>query len=477
MMDASRRRRLLLQLVVTAAAAAASFSSLGVSAAATSLNGFPITVVGTACTAGTYSCGAQTGGMDSINVCLGGSWAHLDACDQANAPACSILGGVPYCVASNALAAATTTTIANPPSPTPASPVGGQKAGTAGTGTTAAGSHTTADCQFANQFLCKTPCGKILIQCTGAGTGVELGALDEDAAVCNNGAIDFATNCEQPPPPPPAALLLPLPPAAAAVAATGTATTHTAADCQFANQFLCKVQCGKVLIQCTGAGTGAELQPLDEDAAVCNNGQIDFAQNCVTTAGTAGTTTTTTNTGAGTAAGTGVGGAKAGTANTGAGTGTAAGVTHTAADCQFANQFLCKPLDEDAAVCNNGQIDFAQNCVTTGGAGTGAPTTTTTTTAVGAGKGGVATVTTTSSAAAPAGTGTGGAGGLTLTGFPAIAVGTACTSGYACGGRNAAGEDSIVICTGGAYVKLDDCNDAPNVACSLINGQPFCVKP
>ncbi|KAI9347993.1 hypothetical protein DFJ73DRAFT_777425 [Zopfochytrium polystomum] len=176
--------------------------------------------------------------------------------------------------------------------------------------------------------------------------------------------------------------------------------THTAADCQFANQFLCKVQCGKVLIQCTGAGTGAELQPLDEDAAVCNNGQIDFAQTCVTTGGAG-----------------------------------------------------------------------------TGGAGTGASTTTTTTTAVGAGKGGVATVTTTSSAATPPGTGTEGARGLTLTGFPAIAVGTACTSGYACGGRNVAGEDSIVSCTGGAYVKLDDCNDAPNVACSLINGQPFCVKP
>ncbi|KAI9338839.1 hypothetical protein BDR26DRAFT_896199 [Obelidium mucronatum] len=58
------------------------------------------------------------------------------------------------------------------------------------------------------------------------------------------------------------------------------ATAASTADCLFANQFLCQTQCGKVLIQCTGAGAGAVLPPLDEDAAVCNAGKIDFAANC-----------------------------------------------------------------------------------------------------------------------------------------------------------------------------------------------------
>ncbi|KAJ3030192.1 UNVERIFIED_CONTAM: hypothetical protein HDU68_009833 [Siphonaria sp. JEL0065] len=61
--------------------------------------------------------------------------------------------------------------------------------------------------------------------------------------------------------------------------------THTPAECKTPNQFLCQTQCGKVLIQCTGAGVGVALPPLDEDAAVCNNGAIDFATNCQTTTG------------------------------------------------------------------------------------------------------------------------------------------------------------------------------------------------
>ncbi|KAJ3012599.1 UNVERIFIED_CONTAM: hypothetical protein HDU68_001120 [Siphonaria sp. JEL0065] len=59
------------------------------------------------------------------------------------------------------------------------------------------------------------------------------------------------------------------------------ASAATPADCQTVNQFLCQTQCGKVLIQCTGIGAGAVLPPLDEDAAVCNQGRIDFATNCL----------------------------------------------------------------------------------------------------------------------------------------------------------------------------------------------------
>ncbi|KAJ3251200.1 hypothetical protein HDU77_006043 [Chytriomyces hyalinus] len=61
--------------------------------------------------------------------------------------------------------------------------------------TTGSISHTAADCKVANEFLCVQQCGKVLIHCTGAGTGVETGALDGETAVCNNGRIDFKTNC------------------------------------------------------------------------------------------------------------------------------------------------------------------------------------------------------------------------------------------------------------------------------------------
>ncbi|KAJ3075602.1 hypothetical protein HDU98_007584 [Podochytrium sp. JEL0797] len=174
--------------------------------------------------------------------------------------------------------------------------------------TITAQTHTPTDCKTVNEFLCQTQCGKVLIQCTGVGIGAALEALDEPAAVCNNGKIDFATNCKTnaAAPAPTAAggaaknttqakAKKPKAAATAAAAKNAPAThvaavpaaapnagaaTHTAAECTVANQFLCQTQCGKVLIQCTGVGIGAALEALDEPAAVCNNGKIDFAQNC-----------------------------------------------------------------------------------------------------------------------------------------------------------------------------------------------------
>ncbi|KAI9351588.1 hypothetical protein DFJ73DRAFT_959604 [Zopfochytrium polystomum] len=345
-----------------------------------SLNGSPLTTTGDPCiTQSDYSCGLDTLGRDSINICaLDGNgalvWTHLDACDQPGSTACQMLGGKPYCVAP-----------ASPPPTASAAAaskqaVGGGKAGAPQVQATTAPTKAPADCQFANQFLCQTQCGKVLIQCTGAGTG---------AAVCNNGQIGFAANCQAaaagggnagtgaggspaktaPPPPPPPANN---PPPVAG---------KTAADCQFVNQFLCQTQCGKVLIQCTGAGVGAVLPALDEDQAVCNNGQIDFAANCTPAAGQSPPPPTPAS--PGTIPGTAAGGAKAAKMPPAAPK-PAAGAAKTAADCQVANQFLCQtqcgkvliqctgpgagavlaPLDEAQAVCNNGQIDFAANCRT-----------------------------------------------------------------------------------------------------------------
>ncbi|KAJ3246661.1 hypothetical protein HDU78_006411 [Chytriomyces hyalinus] len=54
---------------------------------------------------------------------------------------------------------------------------------------------TPADCKTAGEFLCVQQCGKVMIHCTGAGAGIQTAALDGDDAVCNNGRIDFKTNC------------------------------------------------------------------------------------------------------------------------------------------------------------------------------------------------------------------------------------------------------------------------------------------
>jgi hypothetical protein len=72
----------------------------------------------------------------------------------------------------------------------------------------------------------------------------------------------------------------------------------------------------------------------------------------------------------------------------------------------------------------------------------------------------------------------GGSGGGTPPGSSSgvTQVGQSCTSGtYACGAVNAAGQDTINICDGGVFVKLDDCNDSPNNKCAYIANQPYCV--
>ncbi|KAJ3237396.1 hypothetical protein HDU81_009494 [Chytriomyces hyalinus] len=83
-----------------------------------------------------------------------------------------------------------------------------------------------------------------------------------------------------PPPSPPQPTSLPAPKPNPQPPTTG-GNTHTPADCKISNEFLCVQQCGKVLIHCTGAGTGVETGALDGDNAVCNNGRIDFKSNCV----------------------------------------------------------------------------------------------------------------------------------------------------------------------------------------------------
>ncbi|KAJ3329554.1 hypothetical protein HDU76_007661 [Blyttiomyces sp. JEL0837] len=57
------------------------------------------TQIGAPCTT-TFSCGpTDAKGQDSINVCQGGVWAHLDACDMAPNNACQYINGSPFCVA------------------------------------------------------------------------------------------------------------------------------------------------------------------------------------------------------------------------------------------------------------------------------------------------------------------------------------------------------------------------------------------
>ncbi|KAI8609363.1 hypothetical protein BC830DRAFT_1150952 [Chytriomyces sp. MP71] len=155
---------------------------------------------GDACTtAATLSCGpTNTENQGSIAICQGGVFVKLDDCNDSPNNACTYLGGTPFCVLGNGFIGASkaatggATTI-----PGAGTVVTVNKVTMGATAATQAGSgnHTPADCQTVNQFLCQTQCGKVMIQCTGVGTGVALEALDEAAAVCNNGAIDFITNC------------------------------------------------------------------------------------------------------------------------------------------------------------------------------------------------------------------------------------------------------------------------------------------
>ena len=88
---------------------------------------------------------------------------------------------------------------------------------------------------------------------------------------------------------------------------------------------------------------------------------------------------------------------------------------------------------------------------------------------------------------------------VVVTAVPGVTqVGTPCTQNglYQCGGpKNAAGQDSINICSGGTWVKVkmsklrfissshlkstkfkvDDCDENP--ACGYSGGIPFCVEP
>jgi hypothetical protein len=179
--------------------------------------GTPVVSPLTPCTQpGTYACGpSNTPNVDSIVVCAqGGTWVHLDNCDESTDNKCALINNIPYCVAgmggnggaaaavvaapSAGLAAAANVKAAvvspenqnqtPPPSPSVSA------AAPASTGG-AAGQNTPQDCKVANDFLCVTQCGKVLIHCTGPGAGQLTNALDEPQAVCNNGKIDFASNC------------------------------------------------------------------------------------------------------------------------------------------------------------------------------------------------------------------------------------------------------------------------------------------
>ncbi|KAJ3017181.1 UNVERIFIED_CONTAM: hypothetical protein HDU68_011812 [Siphonaria sp. JEL0065] len=148
--------------------------------------------LGDACTGNTLACALSVDmpGSGAIVQCAGGKFILLDNCEDTPNNACNLINGTPFCVAGKGIIGAangnagTGNTGTTAPPPAPANP-----------GNANAATHTPADCQTVNQFLCQQQCGKVLIQCTGAGTGVALEALDEAAAVCNNGQIDFATNC------------------------------------------------------------------------------------------------------------------------------------------------------------------------------------------------------------------------------------------------------------------------------------------
>ncbi|KAJ3017182.1 UNVERIFIED_CONTAM: hypothetical protein HDU68_011813 [Siphonaria sp. JEL0065] len=58
------------------------------------------------------------------------------------------------------------------------------------------------------------------------------------------------------------------------------------------------------------------------------------------------------------------------------------------------------------------------------------------------------------------------------------AIGDACaaTGSAACSlSADVPGAGAIVQCVGGTLILLENCNDAPNNACTLISGSPFCV--
>jgi hypothetical protein len=151
--------------------------------------GTPTVVLNTPCSMnGKYACGSSNAQQqDSISVCQNGLWNHLDDCNDAGNNKCSLISGIPYCVIgagglrSNPVGQNQTP----PPRPTIITvPSAGAR-----------GNHIPQDCKAANEFLCVTQCGKVLIHCTGVGMGAITEPLDEPQAVCNMGKIDFASNC------------------------------------------------------------------------------------------------------------------------------------------------------------------------------------------------------------------------------------------------------------------------------------------
>ncbi|KAJ1553018.1 hypothetical protein HK405_009228 [Cladochytrium tenue] len=497
-------------LAIAFAAAALSGSPVW---AGTSQAGSPTTDVGAACGAEPYSCGPQNElGQDTINVCSGGVWVKLDNCDDDPNNACGIIGGNPYCVAPSAAkttAVLTSDTAAAAPGAAPTTnPAAGGSAGTSlgGAPTTALG----ASCN-GQTYSCgpQNDVGQDTINVCSGGVWVKLDNCDDDP---NNACTLIGGNpfC-----------VLPTS-AAATTAAAGGGTSPTTSEAAGSAVTTSQAAASSAGTSLTGAPTtalgascngqtyscGPQNEVGQDTINVCSGGVWVKLDNCddvpniactliggnpfcvlptsaaATTAAAGGATSPTTSAAAGSAVTTSqAAAASAGTSLTGSPT------TALGASCN-GQTYSCGPQNDVGQdtinVCSGGVWVKLDNCddvpniactliggnpfcvlptsaaATTAAAGGG--TSPTTSEAAGSA------VTTSQAAAASAGT--------SLAGAPTTALGASCNGQtYSCGPQNDVGQDTINVCSGGVWVKLDNCDDDPNNACTLIGGSPFCVAP
>ncbi|KAJ3077509.1 hypothetical protein HDU99_001142, partial [Rhizoclosmatium hyalinum] len=292
-----------------------------------------------------------------------------------------------------------------------------------------AGAFPFSACQKAGPFLCPVQCGTQIYQCTGAGYAVA--STTAAGTVCNNGMADFAYNCVAGP---------------GGVAVGGQpAGAFVYAGCKAANVFLCPVQCGGLIYQCTGVGYAVSMSV--SAGTVCNNGVLDWAANCSGGSGSVVAPSLTASVPS-VATTIGLGGQPAG--------------SFGYAACTGANQFLC-PVQcggliymctgagyavalatAQGTVCNKGVLDWPASCLG-------------------------------SSSTLPSVPSSSGVVGPTS---GIAAVNTTCASFglFSCGVRdNNNGWDTLVACdTSLKWAYLDKCGSGSKT-CQWIGGNPYCV--
>ncbi|KAJ1562507.1 hypothetical protein HK405_011294 [Cladochytrium tenue] len=316
--------------------------------AGTSQAGSPTTDIGAACGAESYSCGAQNElGQDTINVCTGGVWVELDACEDESNVACGIIGGNPYCVSPSA-AKTTATTLT---------------------------STTTV----------------------GAASAVVTAPVSTDSVTESAAQATVAPN---------------------EASQAGSPVTAVGASC------------GGQMYSC-----GPQDDAGQDTVNVCSGGVWENLDTCHDAPNTACTL---------------IGGSPFCVAPTFGTTTTAAAVV---------SDTVSSTATDTVASTETSPTETTETN----------PTETSSTPALAIGdKGGLLTDTSIALVATDAAT-------TASTSSAAVQFGNSCTTTYACGPTNDAGQGTIAICQGGVWVKLDDCGETPYTACEIIDSAPYCV--